>query len=99
MVADEGTATVIVPFRRGSMLLAELRRTMNSAAGPSRQLLRNLQRFTVSVHRGHLLALQRAGALTEVMTDVFALDDPYRYDERLGLLVDDLSGVIPDLVV
>jgi hypothetical protein len=51
------------------------------------------------VHRGHLLALQRAGALTEVQPDVFALDQPERYEERLGLLVDDVSGVIPDLVV
>lgn len=99
MVADDGTATVLVPFGRGAGLLAELRRSTGRAEGPDRRLLRALQRFTVSVHRGHLAALQRAGALTEVMPDVFALDQPERYDERLGLLVDDLLGMIPDLVV
>jgi len=99
MVADEGTATVLVPFGRGAGLLAELRRSTSRAEGPDRWLLRALQRFTVSVHRGHLLALRRAGALTEVLPDVFALAQPERYDERLGLLVDDLPGTIPDLVV
>ena len=99
MVADEGTATVIVPFGDGASRLAELRRSMARTEGPDRWLLRSLQRFTVTVHRGHLLALLRAGALTEVQPDVFALDQPERYDARLGLLVDDLSGVIPDLVV
>jgi CRISPR-associated endonuclease/helicase Cas3 len=99
MVADEGTATVLVPFGRGAGLLAGLRRSTGHAEGPDRRLLRALQRFTVTVHRGHLLALQRAGALTEVLPDVFALDEPDRYDDRLGLLVDDLPGMIPDLVV
>lgn len=99
MVADEGSATVLVPFGRGAGLLAELRRSTSRVEGPDRRLLRALQRFTVSVHRGHLLALQRAGALTQVLPDVFALDQPERYDERLGLLVDDLPGMIPDLVV
>ena len=99
MVTDEGTATVVVPFGRGAGLIAELHRRMGSAEGPDRRLLRALQRFTISVHRGHLLALLRAGALTEVLPDVYTLDAPERYDERLGLLVDDLSGAIPDLVV
>lgn len=99
MVADEGTATILVPYGRGRALLADLRASASRAEGPDRRLLRALQRFTVSVHRGHLLALERAGALTEVLPDVFALDQPERYDERLGLLVDDRSGMIPDLVV
>jgi CRISPR-associated endonuclease/helicase Cas3 len=99
MVADEGTATILVPFGRGAGLLAELRRSTSRPEGPDRRLLRALQRFTVSVHRGHLLALQRAGALTEVLPDVYALDQRERYDERLGLLVEDLPGTIPDLVV
>ena len=99
MVADEGTATILVPYGRGSGLIAELRRSLSRAEGPDRRLLRSLQRFTVTVHRGHLLALKRAGALTEVQPDVFALDQPEHYDDRLGLLVDDLSGMMPDLVV
>ncbi len=99
MVADEGTVTILVPYGRGSALLAQLRRSMGRPEGTDRRLLRALQRFTVSVHRGHLQALQRAGALTEVMPDVFALEQPDRYDGRLGLLVDDLPGGIPDLVV
>ena len=99
MVAVEGTATILVPYGRGAGLLVELRRSLVREEGPDRRLLRSLQRFTVSVHRGHLLALQAAGALTEVQPDVFALDRPDLYDERLGLLVDDTSGMIPDLVV
>ncbi len=99
MVADEGKATILVPYGRGSALLGRLRLSTGRPEGPDRLLLRSLQRFTVSVHRGHLRALQRAGALTELMPDVFALDQPDRYDGRLGLLVDDLPGGIPDLVV
>ena len=100
MVADEGTATILVPFGRGESLLGELRATLGREEGPDRRLLRSLQRFTVSVHRGQQAALQQAGALTEVMPDVFTLDEPRLYDdERLGLLVDELPGMIPDLVV
>lgn len=99
MVAAEGTATVFVPFGRGARLLDELRVRMGSVEGADRQLLRALQRFTVTVHHGHLLALQRADAVTEVMPNMFTLDQPERYDERLGLLVDGLPGAIPDLVV
>ena len=99
MVADEGTATILVPYGRGAGLLADLRGSLGRDGGPDRRLLRSLQRFTVSVHRGHLLALQRAGTLTEIQPDVFALDRADLYDERLGLLVDDLSGAIPDLLV
>lgn len=99
MVADAGTATILVPYGRGAGLVTELRRSTRRPEGPDRRLLRALQRFTVSVHRGHLAVLQRAGALTEVLPAVFALDEPERYDERLGLLVDDLPGGVPDLVV
>jgi CRISPR-associated endonuclease/helicase Cas3 len=99
MVDDAGTATILVPYGRGAQLLGGLRRGLRRGDGPDRWLLRSLQRFTVSVHRGHLAALVRAQAVSEVMPDVFALDLPHRYDERLGLLVEDLPGGIPDLVV
>lgn len=99
MVADEGTATILVPYGRGAALLVDLRRSVGRAEGPDRRLLRALQRFTVTVHRGHLAALQRAGAVVEVLPDVFLLEAGERYDERLGLLVEDQAGMIPDLVV
>jgi CRISPR-associated endonuclease/helicase Cas3 len=99
MVDDAGTVTILVPYRRGSFLLDAVRGDVLRGAGPDRDLLRRLQRFSVSVHRGHLAALLRARAVTEVMPDVYTLDSPDRYDERLGLLVDDLPGGLPDLVV
>jgi CRISPR-associated endonuclease/helicase Cas3 len=99
IVADEGTATILVPYGRGRGLLTALRASLGRSEGPDTRLLRSLQRFTVSVHRAHLAALLRSGALAEVMPDVFALEQAWRYDLRLGLLVDGQTGVIPDLAV
>lgn len=94
LIADEGSGTILVPYgRTGSRLLKLLDRV-----GPERRLLRRLQRFTVSIHQGHVRGLLAIGAIREVGQDMYTLVERDRYDERLGLVVDDLSVVMEGLL-
>lgn len=93
LIDDVGSAVVLVPYGRGSTLLRELEQV-----GPERWVLRRLQRFTVSVHELQLHALRDAGVVREVQPGLFVLDDPARYDERLGLLLDEPVLALSDLV-
>lgn len=94
LIAEEGSATILVPFGdTGLELLERLERV-----GPERWLLRRLQRFTVSVHQGHVRRLLAIGAIHEVGDDMYALLDQERYDPRLGLVVDESSVVMEGLL-
>ncbi len=93
MVSEDGAATILVPFDKGAGLLDQLERS-----GPDRWLLRRLQRFTVTVHPGQLAQLQGTGDVREIQPGLFALTAPDRYDERLGLLLDDAPRVMEGLL-
>lgn len=94
LIAEEGSGTVLVPFGDTGLELVELLERI----GPERWLLRRLQRFTVSIHQGHVRGLLGIGAIREVGQDIYTLLERERYDERLGLVVDDLGVVMEGLL-
>lgn len=85
MISEEGAATVLVPFGDGMHLLRELER-----GGADRKVLRKLQRFGVTIHPRQLDRLVRDGGASEVVPGIHALTDASRYDDRLGLRLDDM---------
>lgn len=85
IIDDKLQRTVIVPYGEGEKLIAELK-----AIGPARGLLRKLQRYTVNVYLNQFTALQDRGSLEAIVPEVFALKCEVEYDEKVGLLVDEM---------
>lgn len=95
MIAKDGSGTVLVGYGdRGRDLLGRLDRF-----GPERALLRSLQRFTVSVHQGHVQRLLTTGQIREIVSGVYTLVNGDRYHPRFGLLVDDPPMAMEGLLI
>ncbi len=85
IVDDARLRTVLVPYREGEELIAELRNR-----GPERHLLRRLQRYGVNVYVNQFTDLDNRGSLEEPTPGIFAVTCPVEYDETVGLLLDEM---------
>jgi CRISPR-associated endonuclease/helicase Cas3 len=96
VIEDEFTATIVVPYGDSEARLQEVR-----AHGATRDDLRALQRFSISVYPDTLARLEAAGAIEEIVPGVYALSAPYRhlYDEKFGLVVGDEVRPDPTMLV
>jgi CRISPR-associated endonuclease/helicase Cas3 len=56
--------------------------------GPSRALLRRLQRFSVSLPERQLLPLLASGDVGEIAGGFYVQQRPKLYDDRFGLLTE-----------
>jgi CRISPR-associated endonuclease/helicase Cas3 len=86
MIDNDGGEPVIVPYGDALARLDELRRY-----GPSRDRLRALQPFIVSLYKQQLALLENAGATETVADMVQAIRAPgysHLYSKRFGLRVD-----------
>ncbi len=85
MIEDDGSEPIVVPYGDSLNRLAELRRL-----GPSRDRLRALQPYIVTVYPQQLNALKAAGAVEDVADSVTALCATHRnlYCNRFGLVLD-----------
>jgi CRISPR-associated endonuclease/helicase Cas3 len=78
---DDASTTVFVPYgQTGRAAIDELRRS-----GPSRERLRAIQSFGVSVPRQELQRLIAQGAVDLLQDTVYALTSSIHYDAKLGL--------------
>ena len=59
--------------------------------GPSRQLSRALQRYTISIYRNEYAELIQRGALESVGEQYLVLRDPKFYDEETGFTIPQFS--------
>jgi CRISPR-associated endonuclease/helicase Cas3 len=88
LVDDSEQASVIVPYRSpGSdpgAIDAAVQALLNNQA--DRWRLRQLQRYTVNIRTRLLHGWQQRGDVTEVLPALYLLNDPLRYDPRLGLM-------------
>ena len=84
MIEDDGSEPVVVPYGAAPCRLEELRRL-----GPSRDRLRGLQPYVVTIYPQQRKALEEAGALELVTDTVLALSKTHShlYDERFGLVL------------
>ena len=85
---EDGQQAVIVPF---DDVAKDALRTLRHAPCPPRDVMRRLQRRTVSLRDGSFRALLTAGAVQPVGThdDIFELVSTQLYDDYLGLTSDD----------
>jgi CRISPR-associated endonuclease/helicase Cas3 len=86
LIEDGFTKAVVVPYADAEVHLGDLR-----LKGPTRETLRRVQRFIVSIYPEAFAKLANAGALDEVVEGIFALSKPYgnHYDLTFGLVVGD----------
>jgi CRISPR-associated endonuclease/helicase Cas3 len=85
MIDDDGTEPVVVPYGDALARLNELR-----DYGPTRDRLRALQPFLVTLYKQQLAGLENAGAIELVADTVRAIRAPgysHLYSERFGLLL------------
>ncbi|EIJ33769.1 CRISPR-associated helicase/endonuclease Cas3 [Thiothrix nivea] len=87
LIDDAGFA-VLVTYGEGTKLIAQLK-----AIGPKRDLMRKLQRYTVTVRERDKNRLVQAGDIRELpnLPGVYEQTTPGIYDLKLGLLVDGVS--------
>lgn len=97
MIEDDWSAPLIVPYDE-----AEARLDALAATGPTRDALRGLQRYTVTVPKALRERWLAAGFVERVAKNVVALRGLYAtaYDQRLGLVPGRVGGIrAPDLIV
>ncbi|QTR47303.1 CRISPR-associated helicase Cas3' [Thiothrix litoralis] len=87
LIDDEGSA-VLVTYGDGAKLIEQLK-----FIGPKRNLMRKLQRYTVTVREQVKKRLVQAGDIRELanLPGVYEQITPGLYDQKLGLLVDGVS--------
>lgn len=92
LVDDEDQATLIVPYHlldaqhadRLAPLIAKLQ-----AGDTDRWLLRQVQRYTVTVRQGRVNQWQGLGDVREISPGLYLLTNELLYSRRFGLLVND----------
>jgi CRISPR-associated endonuclease/helicase Cas3 len=86
LIEDGFTKPVVVPYGDAEKRVQELR-----LRGPSRETLRGLQRFIVTIYPNAFSKLSGVGALEEAVDSVFLLSKPYEglYSCTFGLLTGD----------
>lgn len=82
LIPDEGQRQVLVTWGEGAELIEMLKRD-----GPNRDLMRRLQRHTVTLRERQWKRLLGAGDLV-LHEDFLLQQSPTLYDEDLGLLID-----------
>jgi CRISPR-associated endonuclease/helicase Cas3 len=87
LIDDEGSA-VLVTYGEGAKLVEQLK-----FIGPKRNLMRKLQRYTVTVREQVKKRLVQAGDIRELanLPGIYEQITPGLYDQKLGLLVDGVS--------
>lgn len=85
IIDDSLQRTILVPYREGEGLIKTIKHQ-----GPNRGILRKLQRYAVNVYLDQFSALQERGSLEEVAPGIFALICSIEYDQKVGLLIDEM---------
>jgi CRISPR-associated endonuclease/helicase Cas3 len=93
LIEDGFTQSVVVQYGEGNKRLEQVNKL-----GPSKDRLRGLQPFLVSVYPKAFAQLLDQGAIDEILPGLFALARGFEhlYDEKFGLVPADLRGPEPD---
>ena len=78
---DDNATSVIVNWRNGMDFVERLKEE-----GPSYSLMKRLAQYSVNVRQNDLKLLIQAGALEEVLENIYAVSSPSFYDEHVGLV-------------
>jgi CRISPR-associated endonuclease/helicase Cas3 len=98
LIDDDGSVSVIVPYANPCDSSRDSRRPIARlrAGELHRDLLRQLQRFTVTVRRGPFGALNNAGDVEEIVPGLWVLRSETAYHPQLGLLAGESSNPNPE---
>lgn len=88
LIDDKGTWSILVPYDNGSQKGEELIRRL-SAGEMHRDILRQLQRYSVTVYEHEFRKLRDIGAIEEVQLGMWAVCVTNAYDKDRGLLLAD----------
>jgi CRISPR-associated endonuclease/helicase Cas3 len=97
LIDEDGSVSIIVPYanpddasRDSRPLIARLR-----AGELDRDLLRQLQRFTVTVRKRDFCTLRKMGDIEEIVPDLWVLKNETAYSGDLGLIIGKTSNPDP----
>lgn len=93
LIDDKASFSIFVRYQNNDALLNQLK-----YAGPVREIMRKLQRYTVQVPRNTGMMLLSKGIIEEIYEGFFALTSELYYSENTGLKVFD-EKVNPDNLV
>lgn len=93
LIDESGYRSIIVRYDKSPALISQLRQD-----GPSRRLMRRLQRYTVSLPDYQFQQMSRRGDVREVYSDMFAQTAEVLYHPELGVLVDETNLNPSDLI-
>ncbi|HEY9784255.1 MAG TPA: CRISPR-associated helicase Cas3' [Candidatus Obscuribacterales bacterium] len=94
VIDENAQAPVVVRYGPSTELIEMLRQL-----GPSRWLLRRLQRFVVNIPRSLHMKLMRDGDVIEVHSGIFVQAYDGLYNEQTGLSTADLTAYDPESLV
>lgn len=80
---DEKTISVIVNWKNSMNLVAELK-----TKGVTYRLMKQLSQYSVDVRRYDIRKLQEAGAIEEVVDDIYMISNHSYYNKNTGLTTD-----------
>jgi CRISPR-associated endonuclease/helicase Cas3 len=87
-IIEDNTLPVLIPYDATAQRLIDQLKTIDRPA----RLLRQLQRYTVSVYEREFEALQALG-LIDTYADTYAvLNDMSQYDPKMGIVIPDSAG-------
>lgn len=80
-IIDDEQKVVLVRYKEGDNLINILK-----SEGPSRELMRMLQRYTVTMRQPDFEELRRTKVVEELYPNIFALSSAMNYSEDIGLI-------------
>ncbi len=92
LIDDSAYQTILVRYGKNPELLDELTRI-----GPTRDLMRKLQRYAVNIPKHLFTQLERQGDVYQIQPGIYAQVGDTLYDELLGVVID--GGIAPDELV
>ena len=92
LIDDSSYQTTLVRYGKSPELLDELTRI-----GPTRDLMRKLQRYAVNIPKHQFTQLERQGDVNQIQPGIYAQVGDRFYDESLGVVID--GGIAPDELV
>ncbi len=88
LIDDKGTWSILVPYDNGSQKGEKLIRRLSSGE-MHKDILRQLQRYSVTVYEHEFRKLRDIGAIEEVQLGIWAICVSNAYDKDRGLLLAD----------
>lgn len=82
LIDDSNQKTILVRYKEGISMIDQLR-----ARGPDRDLLRRLQRYSITIYEQEFYDLLERGVIEEAVPGLYALSTDLDYSKQTGLIL------------